>query len=66
MTKPGIFITTPKGTQLLDEFSEGPLNRKDAWNAWKVFFQRSLPISGRICISCGAKTNQAGELPCGH
>ncbi|MFJ3048548.1 hypothetical protein ACIPEN_22160 [Herbaspirillum chlorophenolicum] len=20
----------------------------------------------RVCLSCGAKTNTAGELPCGH
>ena len=26
-------------------------------------FRASMP---RICLSCGAKTNSAGELPCGH
>jgi len=30
------------------------------------FKSEKSPLAGVTCLSCGAKTNTAGELPCGH
>lgn len=46
---------------MLDDqnFIESPLNKENGFKAW-------FPDFDRLCISCGAKTNMSGELPCGH
>lgn len=32
----------------------------------RALARRRAYLAGRICLSCGAKTNERGELPCGH
>lgn len=38
-----------------------PTAEQDTLDAFDILF--SPPVT---CLSCGAKTNTAGELPCGH